>query len=309
MVWVISILLGIACVGFLIKAIDPNLGKKKWAPFLGGKRAGNVSGSRGPVANEEAHSVKKKATVRIGLPPKPSDTKQTIRIQLPAGNIVGDVKDSGESKAPDLDKGSLPAKRKAIVRISMPSKPGEESQTKENITPSQVENVAEAKDMRAKPQESMPAPMVPGDAFHFVPPREGCLEEEYLGSSRIVIGPVMGRPYWLIGLNVIAIFEGPSAAGSHLCFNCGGYLFYLDGASRCIRLPTDCETHVVPAPVAASCSSGMKFSPRESAMIKPPDMGSLDVVQRMRGLTYMYEELLIDNEEYARRKTAILDEI
>jgi hypothetical protein len=53
----------------------------------------------------------------------------------------------------------------------------------------------------------------------------------------------------------------------------------------------------------------MKFSPRESAMIKPPDMGSLDVVQRMRVLTYMYEELLIDNEEYARRKTAILDEI
>ena len=51
------------------------------------------------------------------------------------------------------------------------------------------------------------------------------------------------------------------------------------------------------------------MDPLQSAKIKPPDIGFLDVVQRMRVLTYMYEELLIDNVEYARKKSAILEEI
>jgi hypothetical protein len=301
MVWVISILLGIACVGFFIKAFDPDFGKKKRGPFLEGERARRFGVSQSSAADKEPQSVKKKATVRISLPPKPNDDKQTIRIMLPSVNESEDVQGLGVSQSSAADKEPQSVKKKATVRISLPPKPSDNKQTIRIQLPSANENTPEITGIKAQSQEPMPV--------HALPPRAEYLEEEYLGSSSIVIGPVVGRPYWLAGLDVIAIFEGSATTGSHFCFSCGGHSFYLDKASHCVRLPADRETHVVPVPVAVPHSSEVELAPRQSAKIKPPDIGSLDVVQRMRVLTYMYEELLISNEEYAKKKSAILDEI
>lgn len=273
-----------ACLGFLLKAFHPKLGKKKRVSFPVERR---VSG--------KAQSVKKKATVRIGLPPKPDDTKQTIRIQLPTANKIVEIKGSGESKARDLGKDSPPRKRKAVIRISLPPKPSE--------------TIIESKGMKAMPPGSMPIPMVPFATFHTPRLREGNYEEEFLGSSRIVIGPIIGRSYWLAGMNVMAVFEGFNTIASHYCFNCGGHSFYLDKASRCIRLATDRKTQIATVPVAVSSLGEMGYTFQQSTMESTTGLGSQVVVQRMRVLTYMYEELLISNEEYAKKKSAILDEI
>ena len=309
MVWVISILLGIACVGFLVKAFDPDFGKKKRDPLLEGERVRRFGESQNPAADKEPQPVKKNATVRISLPPKRDYNKQTIRIQLPSANESEGVQCLGESQNSATDKEPQSVSKKATVRISLPAKPSDDKQTIRIMLPSANENAAEITGIKAQSPETMPVPMVPGDAFHALPPREKYLEEEYLGSSSIVIGPVVGRSYWLVGLDVVAIFEGSTTTGGNFCFSCKGYSFYLDKAFHCVRLPIDRKTHVVPAPVVVPHSSRVELAPREPAKRKPPDIDSLDVVQRMRVLTYMYEELLIDNEEYARKKSAILEEV
>ena len=132
-----------------------------------------------------------------------------------------------------------------------------------------------------------------------------------MGSARIVTGPVIGKFYWLLGLNILAEFQGYVGTGQDYCFFYQGCLFYLARGSHAIRLAEDQGLPNFTDNAEFETNGGNEIiKPADSLVVlKTHDVGSLSVVQRMRALNYMYEELLIENDEYQSKKSELLQQL
>ena len=257
MVLFIYILLGSVCLWCLFKAICPSFNQSRRKSILHYEAVQPIEDSmKSDVMEHVMAPSQKKATVRIGLPPKP-DANHTIRISLPpsSGNL-----------------GFYPSPVPAPVGIPAPE-------------------------------------FIPANASEFLPPVEE--HEEFLGSTRIITGPVIGRFYWLLGLNILSEFRGYAGMDQDYCFFHQGCLFYLDRGSHAIRLAGDqnlpnfmgntgFENHLGDEIIKPADSLGAS---------KTHDMDSFSVVQRMRVLTHLYEELLIENDDYRSKKAELLQQL
>ena len=267
MVLFISILLGIACLWCLLKAIYPSFSRPVRASIQHHETVQPIEDYIETDVIELVEAQRqKKATVRIGLPPKP-DPNHTIRISLPGSG----------------DASSLPLSWLEAVPAPVPAPcPG-----------------------------TYPTPTPGGDLFQGLTLDKGISEEEFLGSTRIVIEPVVGKFYWLLGLNISAEFRGYAGMDQDFSFFHQGCLFYLDRGTHAIRLAEDQDLSNFMDNTRFETHGGDEIiKPTDSLGVsKINDEDSLAVVQRMRALTYMYEELLIENNEYQSKKAELLQEL